>query len=110
MRTVVALLALCTNCLKEDFFEVRPGTFCTSKMRLGLPLYAMHKVVYHAPVLILLFQVSHVCALLEDNPLRTRDAAMDRLGDGRGCLIVASAGDERGQPDLAQTIANVPLL
>ena len=82
-----------------------------SKMRLGLPLlHATHKVVYHAPVLVLLFQVGHVCALLEDNPLRTRDAAMDRLGDGRGCLIVASAGDERGQPDLAQTIANVPLL
>jgi hypothetical protein len=36
---------------------------------LGLPLYATHKVIYYAPVLVLLFQVSRVCALLEDNPL-----------------------------------------
>src|SRR5918993_5325587 len=35
---------------------------------------------------------------------------MDRLGDERGGLIVASAGDKRGQLDLAQTITNVPLL
>src|SRR5215208_6337512 len=91
--------------LEGVFCEVLPGTSCTSKMRLGLHLYATHEVVYNAPVLVLLFQVSHVSTLLEDNPLRTRDAAMDRLGDGRGGLVVASAGDERGRPDLTQTIA-----
>ena len=43
------------------FAEDPPGTACTSRMRLGgLPLlYATHKVLYHAPVLVLL-QVSHV--------------------------------------------------
>src|SRR3712207_155041 len=35
---------------------------------------------------------------------------MDCLNDGWGDLIVASAGDKRGQLDLTQTITNVPLL
>src|SRR5919107_2199949 len=35
---------------------------------------------------------------------------MDRLGDGRGGLVVASAGDKRRHLDLTQTIPNVPLL
>ena len=80
-------------------------------MRLGMPfLYATHKVLYHPPELLILLQVSRVRTLLEDDPLRTRDAAMDRLGDGRGGLIMASAGDKGGQLNLTQAIANVPLL
>src|SRR5215213_155550 len=79
-------------------------------MRLIQLLYSSHEVLCHAPVLVLLLQVSHVRTFLEDDPLRTLDAAMNRLGDRRGGLVVAAAGDERGQPDLAQTITNVPPL
>jgi hypothetical protein len=47
----------------------RAGSPRWSKLSLVLPLYATNKVVYHAPVVVLLFQVSHVRTLLEDSPL-----------------------------------------
>jgi hypothetical protein len=40
------ILRYSPNYLEGEFSEVRPGTFCTSKIRLGLPLlYATHEVV-----------------------------------------------------------------
>jgi hypothetical protein len=64
----ITLRLLSRQSLEEEL-GIRAGTFCTSKLSLVLPLYTAHKVVYHTTVVVLLFQVSHVCTLLEDNPL-----------------------------------------
>jgi hypothetical protein len=49
-----------TYLAEGEFSEGGLGTLCPSKKRLGLLLYATHKVLYHVPVLDLFLQVSHV--------------------------------------------------
>jgi hypothetical protein len=48
------------------------------------PLYAAHKVVYHAPELVLL-EVSRVRTLLEDNPSKITTRGLLALA-GRGSV------------------------
>ena len=72
-------------------------------------LGAREEVGQHAHVAVGLLVVRHVAGLLEDDPLRLRDA----LGhEGHLCrrgLVVSATGDERGDLDVTESCADVPV-
>src|SRR4051794_14764232 len=68
------------------------------------------EVVEHPLVALRLLHMRHMRALFEQHPFAAGDAVLDDLGLHRGAFVVAAGGDERGDRDLAEPMADVPVL
>src|SRR3954468_13436930 len=57
-----------------------------------------------------LFEIWHVCAVLEQQPLRAGEAIVQRLDERGRALVVAPRGEQRRHADLAEAPDHVPVL